>query len=127
MRPPPLRQPPPIPPVESPRVFSTVFFFTPSSCQVEEVPDVLINLPGTLLTVFFFSSVVSVLIGLCRVPFLSSAGGVTGTGAFNTFAGVLIISRMAKASASAKARRVRTDFKSSSVVSFSTGTAATTV
>jgi len=40
---------------------------------VEEVPDVLINLPGTLLTVFFFSSVVSVLTGLCRVPFLSSA------------------------------------------------------
>ena len=73
---------------------------------MDEVSADLINLPPTLAGVFFLSSVPSTFNGLCRVPFFSSSAA-TSLGAFKTRAGVLIISRIAKASVSAAARRVR--------------------
>ena len=104
LRPPPVRQPP-TPPEVSPRVFKPPGFFTPSSCQVEEVSEDLIVLPPTFAG-FFLSSEPSAFVGLCKVPFFASSAA-TSLGAFNTRAGALIMSRIAKASASAAARRAR--------------------
>ena len=82
------------------------------------------SFPVGFTTAFFLSSAPSTLTGLCSVPFLSSTTGAGGgAGAFKTFEGVLIISRIASASASATALLARIDFKSSSEVSFSTTTA----
>ena len=61
-------------------------------------------LPPTLATTFFLSSAPSALAGLCKVPFLASSAAIS-LGAFRTREGVLIMSRIAKASASAAARR----------------------
>ena len=76
----------------------------PSSCQVDEVSADLIVLPPTLATTFFLSSAPSALAGLCKVPFLASSAAIS-LGALRTRAGVLIMSRIASASASAAARR----------------------
>ena len=98
-----------------------VFFFTPSSCHVEEVSVVLINFPVGFRSAFFLSSALSTLTGLCKVPFLSSTtGGAGGGGAFSTFEGVLIISRIANASASATALLALIDFNASSAAFSST-------
>ena len=70
---------------------------------------------------FFFSSAPSALTGLCRVPFFSSS---TGLAAFSTLAGAFIMSRIAKASASAFARRTRM-FSSSSSRTFAAAASAT--
>ena len=81
------------------------------------------SFPVGFTTAFFLSSAPSTLTGLCSVPFLSSTTGAGGgAGAFKTLEGVLIISRIANASASATALLARIDFKSSSEVSFSTTT-----
>ena len=90
---------------------------------MEEVSVVLINLPVGLSSAFFLSTAPSAFTGLCKVPFLSSTtGGAGGGGAFNTFEGVLIISRIANASASATALLALIDFKASSAASFSSTT-----
>ena len=73
---------------------------------MDEVSEDLIVLPPTLATIFFLSSAPSTLAGLCNVPFLASSAA-TSLGAFRTRAGALIMSRIAKASASAAARRTR--------------------
>ena len=113
LRPPPERQPP-TPPELSPRVFKPPGFLAPSSCQVDEVSADLIVLPPTLATTFFLSSAPSTLAGLCKVPFLASSAA-TSLGAFRTRAGALIMSRIAKASASAAARRTRMSVNSFSL------------
>ena len=112
--PPPERQPP-TPPDASPRVLRPPGFLAPSSCQVDEVSEDLIVLPPTLAGAFFLSSAPSALAGLCKVPFLLSSAAIS-LGAFNTRAGVLIMSRIAKASASAAARRTRISVNSFSFV-----------
>ena len=114
LRPPPERQPP-TPPDTSPRVFRPPGFLAPSSCQVEDVSEDLIVLPPTLAGDFFLSSAPSALAGLCRVPFFASSAA-TSLGALRTRAGALIMSRIAKASASAAARRTRISANSFSLL-----------
>ena len=114
LRPPPERQPP-TPPEESPRVFRPPGFLAPSSCQVEDVSEDLMVLPPTFAGDFFLSSAPSALAGLCRVPFFASSAAIS-LGAFRTRAGALIMSRIAKASASAAARRTRISANSFSLL-----------